>query len=115
LLLILLTGLFTALIALVLYKSEKLQSAVEGYYSDMAERTTDTLGNIALIQSFARIEMEVAAMRKVGTQLLGAQMPVLSWWALAAVVTRASTRSEERRVGKEWRCGGWREHERRDG
>src|SRR5438270_190865 len=91
LLLILLTGLFTGLIALVLYKSEKLQSAVEGYYSDMAERTTDTLGNIALIQSFARIEIEVAAMRKVGTQLLGAQMPVLSWWALAAVVTRAST------------------------
>jgi ATP-binding cassette subfamily B protein len=91
LLLILLTGLFAALIAIVLHNSEKLQSAVEGYYSDMAERTTDTLGNIALIQSFARIEVEVSAMRKVGNQLLGAQMPVLSWWALAAVVTRAST------------------------
>jgi ATP-binding cassette subfamily B protein len=91
LLLILLTGLFAALIALVLHKSEKLQSSVEGFYSDMAERTTDTLGNIALIQSFARIEVEVLAMRKVATQLLGAQMPVLSWWALAAVVTRAST------------------------
>jgi ATP-binding cassette, subfamily B, beta-glucan exporter len=91
LLLILLTGVFAGLIALVLHKSEKLQSSVEGFYSDMAERTTDTLGNIALIQSFARIEVEVLAMRKVATQLLGAQMPVLSWWALAAVVTRAST------------------------
>ena len=57
----------------------------------MAERTTDTLGNIALIQSFARIEIEVSQMRKVGDMLLGAQMPVLSWWALAAVLTRAST------------------------
>jgi ATP-binding cassette subfamily B protein len=90
-LLIILTGVFAILIALVLRKSEKLQSAVEGYYSDMAERTTDTLGNIALIQSFARIEVEVMAMKKVGDQLLGAQMPVLSWWALAAVLTRAST------------------------
>jgi ATP-binding cassette subfamily B protein len=90
-LLIILTGVFAILIALVLRKSEKLQSAVEGYYSDMAERTTDTLGNIALIQSFARIEVEVMAMKKVGDQLLGAQMPVLSWWALAAILTRAST------------------------
>jgi ATP-binding cassette subfamily B protein len=79
------------LIALVLRKSEKLQSTVERYYSDMAERTTDTLGNIALIQSFTRIEVEVSAMKHVGDQLLGAQMPVLSWWAIAAVLTRAST------------------------
>ena len=33
-----------------------LQSTVERYYSDVAERTSDTLGNIALVQSFARIE-----------------------------------------------------------
>ena len=91
LLLIGLCGVFAVLIALVLYKSEKLQSTVEAHYSDMAERTTDTLGNIALIQSFARIDTEVSAMRRVGDQLLSAQMPVLSWWALAAVVTRAST------------------------
>jgi glucan exporter ATP-binding protein len=86
-----LCGVFAILIALVLRKSEKLQSTVERYYSDMAERTTDTLGNIALIQSFARIEVEVSAMKHVGDQLLSAQMPVLSWWALAAVLTRAST------------------------
>jgi ATP-binding cassette subfamily B protein len=86
-----LCGVFAILIGVVLHKSEKLQSTVESYYSDMAERTTDTLGNIALIQSFARIETEVAMMRHVGSRLLGAQMPVLSWWAVAAVVTRAST------------------------
>src|SRR5262245_36353018 len=91
LLLIGLCGIFTILISLVLHKSQTLQQAVEGYYTDLAERTTDTLGNIALVQSYARIEVEVSAMRKVGSQLLGAQMPVLSWWALAAVATRAST------------------------
>ena len=57
----------------------------------MAERTTDTFGNIALIQSFARIESEVSLMRSVGDKLLGAQMPVLSWWALAAVLSRTAT------------------------
>ena len=75
----------------MLRKTEKLQSAVETYYTDKAERTSDTLGNIALIQSFARIDMEVTAMRKVGTEVLGVQMPVLWWWALATVLTKAAT------------------------
>jgi ATP-binding cassette, subfamily B, beta-glucan exporter len=86
-----LCGIFAALIGLVLHKSETLQQTVETYFSDMAERTTDTLGNIALVQSFARIETEVSAMKRAGDALLGAQMPVLSWWAVAAVLTRTST------------------------
>jgi len=91
LLLILLCLIFAVLIAFVINHTEKLQRQVESHYTDMAERTTDTLGNIALIQSFARIESEVSQMRNVGNKLLGAQMPVLSWWALAAVLTRTST------------------------
>jgi glucan exporter ATP-binding protein len=91
LLLIGLCIIFTVLIALVIGKSEQLQQKVEQYYSDVAERTSDTLGNVALVQSFARVEMEVSGLRKVGDLLLGAQMPVLSWWAAAAVLTRTST------------------------
>jgi ATP-binding cassette subfamily B protein len=91
LLLMLLCLIFAALIAFVLNHTEKLQRQVESHYTDMAERTTDTFGNIALIQSFARIESEVSLMRTVGDRLLGAQMPVLSWWALAAVLSRTST------------------------
>jgi glucan exporter ATP-binding protein len=91
LLLIVLCGVFAILIALVVNRSQTLQTTVEGYYSDVAERTTDTLGNIALVQSFTRIESEVAGMKKLGDQVLGAQLPVLAWWALATVITRAST------------------------
>jgi glucan exporter ATP-binding protein len=91
LLLMVLCLIFAALIMFVLRRTETLQSTVESFYTDQAERTSDTLGNIALIQSFARIDMEVSAMRKVGTELLGAQMPVLWWWALATVLTKAST------------------------
>src|SRR5258707_10985064 len=91
LLLIVLSGVFALLIAFVVGKSERLQSTVERYYSDVAERTTDTLGNIALVQSFARVESEVSGMRKLGDEVLGVQMPVLSWWAVTTVITRAST------------------------
>jgi ATP-binding cassette subfamily B protein len=91
LMLIALCAIFALLIALVIIKSEKLQSNVENYYTEVAERTTDTLGNIALVQSFARIESEVSGMKKMGEQVLSAQLPVLSWWAAATVITRTST------------------------
>jgi ATP-binding cassette subfamily B protein len=82
LLLIALCCVFAMLIALVVSKSEKLQSNVERYYSDVAERTTDTLGNI---------ESEVSGMKKMGDDVLSAQIPVLSWWAVTTVITRTST------------------------
>jgi ATP-binding cassette subfamily B protein len=91
LLLIVLCCVFAVLIAFIISRSEKLQSKVERYYSDVSERTTDTLGNIALVQSFTRIESEVHGMKKLGDDVLGAQLPVLSWWALATVITRTAT------------------------
>ncbi|HEY7662434.1 MAG TPA: glucan ABC transporter ATP-binding protein/ permease [Xanthobacteraceae bacterium] len=91
LLLIVLCAVFAALIALVVSRSEGLQQTVEGYYTDVAERTSDTLGNIALVQSFARIESEVSGMKQMGDQVLRAQIPVLSWWAVTTVITRAAT------------------------
>jgi ATP-binding cassette, subfamily B, beta-glucan exporter len=91
LLLIVLCTVFAALIAFVVGRSETLQRQVENYYSDVAEHTTDTLGNIALVQSFARIEMEVMGMKKMGDEVLGAQLPVLFWWAVTTVITRTST------------------------
>jgi len=91
LLLILLCPLFAILMAVVLERTETMQRSVEEHYTSMAERATDTLGNIALVQSFARIEAEVTALRHVVGRLLGAQMPVLAWWALLTVLTRAAT------------------------
>jgi len=90
-LLIALCIVFVVLTALVLRKTETLQNAVESYYSDLAERASDTLGNVALVQSFTRVEMEVHGLRMVVDRLLGAQMPVLSWWALVGTLSRAST------------------------
>ena len=43
-----------------------------------------------MIQSFTRAKAEKEAMRDIITNLLAAQIPVLSWWALAAVATKAA-------------------------
>jgi ATP-binding cassette, subfamily B, beta-glucan exporter len=90
-LLIILCAAFAALTTLIVRKTETLQSSVERHYSDLAERASDTLGNIALVQSFSRLEAEVAELRLVVERLLSAQMPVLSWWAVANVLTRTAT------------------------
>jgi ATP-binding cassette, subfamily B, beta-glucan exporter len=82
---------FTALTMLVMSRADAMQRAVERHYSDLAETAADALGNIALVHSYARIELEVSALRSLVNSLLRAQMPVLSWWALAAVLTRAAT------------------------
>jgi ATP-binding cassette, subfamily B, beta-glucan exporter len=82
---------FSALTALVIYKTDTLQQTVESHYTALSERTADALGNVALVQGFARIEAEVSSLRLTVDRLLAAQMPVLSWWAMIAVLTRAST------------------------
>lgn len=91
LLLIALCVVFASLTALIVRKTQHLQSLVERHYSDLAERASDALGNIALVQSFSRLEAEVIELRQIVERLLAAQMPVLSWWALAAMLTRTST------------------------
>ncbi len=89
-LLILLVFFFGILTTMVLRRTEGLQSRVERYNSNLAERASDALGNVPVIQSFTRVESETRAMRQIISDVLNAQMPVLSWWALAAVATRAS-------------------------
>jgi ATP-binding cassette, subfamily B, beta-glucan exporter len=82
---------FTILTTMVVRKTYGMQNEVEAHYSDLSARASDALGNVALVQSFVRIDAEVQGVRFVADKLLAAQMPVLSWWALVTVITRAST------------------------
>jgi glucan exporter ATP-binding protein len=82
---------FVALTMVVMHKAFAMQTAVERHYSDVAETAADALGNVALVQSYARVELEVSSLKSAVDSLLRAQMPVLSWWAVAAVLTRAGT------------------------
>jgi ATP-binding cassette subfamily B protein len=90
-LLFLLCVVFTALTTFVVRKTYGMQSEVEEHYTSLSARASDALGNVALVQSFVRIGDEVQGLRLVADKLLAVQMPVLSWWALVTVITRAST------------------------
>lgn len=90
-LLFILCVIFTVLTTLVVRKTYSLQMQVEEHYGDLAARASDALGNVALVQSFVRVDAEVQSLRGVADKLLSAQLPVLSWWALVVVMTRAST------------------------
>src|SRR5262245_8642959 len=61
-LLVILCIVFTALTALVINRTEKLQSKVEGHFSNLTERASDAVSNVALVQGFARVEAEVMSL-----------------------------------------------------
>jgi ATP-binding cassette, subfamily B, beta-glucan exporter len=81
---------FGLMMNFVLRRTQGLQGSVDRLHSDLAERVSDVLGNVPAIQSFTRMQEEARALRALIDRVLGAQLPVLSWWAVAAVATRAS-------------------------
>src|SRR5690349_21962143 len=91
LLLIVLIVFFAIANAWVVGKTDRLQAQVEEYHSELAGRAGDALGNIHLIQSFVRLAAEAGEMRRIIGQTLAAQYPVLNWWALLSVLTRAAS------------------------
>ncbi|MCA3666974.1 MAG: ATP-binding cassette domain-containing protein, partial [Methylobacterium sp.] len=91
LLLVVLVVFFAVMMAIVVNRTARMQDSVEGYHSELAEHTSDAIGNIPVIQSFTRVQAELQHLRSVIDRLLSAQLPVLAWWALVSVATRASS------------------------
>ncbi len=91
LLLVVLMLIFTALTYFVLDRTQGMQRHVEKLQSDLAERSADALGNVAVIQSFTRIEAEVRGLKETIDNVLAAQIPILAWWAVVSVGTKAAT------------------------
>ena len=91
LLLIVLIAFFAIANAFVVGKTDRLQAEVEEYHSQLAGRAGDALGNIHLIQSFVRLAAEAGEIHGIIRRTLEAQYPVLNWWALLSVLTRAAS------------------------
>ncbi len=89
--LIVLCVIFAVLTHFILTRTQALQQQVESHHSDLAERASDTLGNVALVQSFARVQHEVDSLKGISQRVLSAQLPVLSWWAVMTMLTRSAT------------------------
>jgi ATP-binding cassette subfamily B protein len=75
---------------LVAQKTSTGQAAVEQYHNNVYGRVGDVLGNVTVVQSYARISSEMRAMRTIMAELLTAQYPVLTWWGLLTVMTRTA-------------------------
>src|SRR6185295_6858831 len=91
LLLIVLIIFFAVANAWVVGRTDRLQQQVEDRHSELAGRAGDALGNIHLIQSFVRLAAEAGEMHRIIRRTLEAQYPVLNWWALLSVLTRAAS------------------------
>ena len=90
LLLIVLVILSGLMIGYVINVTHKRQDEVEDFHTQIAERAADTLSNVAVVQSFTRVGNETGAFRNIGASFLVAQLPILTWWAAATVITRAA-------------------------
>lgn len=90
LILLVLAVVYTALNLFVIRRTESGQSNVERYHQDVFGRVGDVIGNVSVVQSYARLRDEQVALRELMGQLLSAQYPVLTWWAMLTVFTRAA-------------------------
>ncbi|MET0284888.1 MAG: glucan ABC transporter ATP-binding protein/ permease [Polyangiales bacterium] len=81
---------FSFLIAVVVRRTNDLQGRVREYHTNLAEHASDALGNLPVVQSFTRVDAEMRELNRISKALLEAQTPVLSWWAVAAMATRAA-------------------------
>ena len=75
---------------IVMRKTSAGQAAIEQYHNNVYGRVGDVLGNVTIVQSYARLSAEVQAMRGIMSELLAAQYPVLTWWGLLTMMTRAA-------------------------
>jgi ATP-binding cassette subfamily B protein len=81
---------YVAANVVVAQKTSTGQAAVEQYHNNVYGRVGDVLGNVTVVQSYARLSAEMAAMRQIMSDLLTAQYPVLTWWGLLTVMTRTA-------------------------
>jgi ATP-binding cassette, subfamily B, beta-glucan exporter len=88
--LMLLATLYLIFNLIVVRRTSDGQATVEQYHNNVYGRVGDVLGNVTVVQSYARLAAEMQAMRTVMSELLAAQYPVLTWWGLLTVLTRAA-------------------------
>jgi ATP-binding cassette, subfamily B, beta-glucan exporter len=91
LVLIVLVSVFLIFTAIVVKKTETAQSRVEGLNSSLAGTAQDALANVMVVQSFTRLSAEARLFGDIANQVIRHQFPVLNWWALVNVMTRASS------------------------
>ncbi len=83
--------LYFAIGRLVMRRTKEGQASVERHYHTVFAHVTDSVSNVAVLQSYNRIGHEAETLRRYVCNLLDAQYPVLDWWALASALHRLSS------------------------
>jgi ATP-binding cassette subfamily B protein len=82
---------YVAANVLVMRRTETGQTCVneesQGYYG----RLGDVIGNVAVIQAYANLKSETASLQALTKGLLDALFPVINWYGVLTVLTRATS------------------------
>ncbi len=82
---------YTVLNVIVIRRTDRGQVEVERCTQNVFGQMGDVIGNVAVVQSYARFKLETSALRQLLINLLNVQYPVLTWWAVMTVLTRAAS------------------------
>ncbi|WP_426956939.1 glucan ABC transporter ATP-binding protein/ permease [Muricoccus radiodurans] len=82
---------FAAVSAYVIGKTQEAQETVEGLHTQLAGSAQDALSNVVVVQSFTRLNAEAKLFGDIMRRVLDHQFPVLNWWAVVSVLTRAAS------------------------
>ncbi len=91
LVLLMLGVLYVAISRAVMRRTQSGQAAVEGHYQRVFSHLADSIGNVTVLQSYGRLQAESQLLRRLLTDLVAAQRPVLDWWALASALHRLAS------------------------
>ncbi|MBV9653007.1 MAG: glucan ABC transporter ATP-binding protein/ permease [Acetobacteraceae bacterium] len=89
--LIVLVIVFSTITTFVIQHTEEGQREVETYNSSLAGTAQDALSNVMVVQSFTRLRAETRMFGDIINQVIQTQFPVLNWWAVVNVSTRAAS------------------------
>nr|WP_210309375.1 glucan ABC transporter ATP-binding protein/ permease [Aminobacter aganoensis] len=76
---------------LVMRKTKEGQASVERHYHKVFSHVSDSVSNVAVLQSYNRIGQETESLRDYVKALITTQNPVLDWWALASAMHRLAS------------------------
>ena len=91
LVLVALVVVFATVTLFVIRRTQAGQGHAEAAHSALAGRAQDALSNVVAVQSFGRLQAEAQAFAEIVENVIRHQFPVLNWWALVTVLTRASS------------------------
>jgi len=89
--LILLVVLFVSFTAVVIRRTETGQRRAQAFQVALAGTAQDALANVMVVQSFTRLQAEQKLFGSIVDQVIRYQFPVLNWWAVVNVTTKAAS------------------------